>query len=86
MKITLDLADADLYRAIKIEAARRDRSVRDIVEEALNAWLDRVDDEEDIAAADAAMEDYRLHGGIDAAEVFEHLAAETRARYGTSSS
>ena len=84
MKITLDLADADLYRAIKIEAARRDRSVREIVGEALNDWLDRIDNEEDIPAAEAAMEDYRLHGGKDAAEVFEHLAAETRARYGTS--
>ena len=83
MKITLDLADANLYRAIKVEAARRDRSVRDIVEEALNDWLDRIDDAEDIVAADAAMADYRAHGGIDAAEVFEHLAAETRARYGT---
>lgn len=82
MKITLDLADAELYRAIKVEAARRDRTVRDVVEEALNDWLDRLDDVEDIAVADAAMEDYRQRGGIDAAEVFEHLAAETRARYG----
>jgi len=83
MKITLDLSDADLYRAIKVEAALRDRSVREVVEEALADWLDKVDDEEDIPAADAAMEDYRLHGGIDAAEVFQKLAAETSARYST---
>jgi len=84
MKITLDLADADLYRAIKIEAARRDRSIRDVVEEALEQWLQRVEDEEDAAAAEAAMEDYRRYGGRDAAEVFQEMAAETRARYGTS--
>lgn len=83
MKITLDLADADLYRAIKVEAARRDRSVREIVEEALAQWLERLEDEEDAAAAQAAMEEYRRLGGRDAAEVFQSLVAETRARYGT---
>ena len=86
MKITLDLDDAELYRAIKVEAARRDRSVREIVEEALEQWLQRVEDEEDAAAAAAAMEDYRRYGGHDAAEVFSELAAETRARYGADDS
>jgi len=83
MKVTLDLADPELYRAIKVEAARRDRSVREIVEEALEQWLRRLEDEEDAAAAEAAMEDYRRYGGRDAAEVFRELAAETRARYGS---
>jgi hypothetical protein len=83
MKITLDLADAELYRAIKVEAARRDRAVREVVEEALEQWLQRIEDEEDAAAADLAMEEYRKYGGRDAAEVFQELAAETRARYGT---
>ena len=83
MKVTLDLADADLYRAIKVEAARRDRSVREIVEEALEQWLQRIEGEEDAAAAAAAMEDYRRFGGRDAADVFSELAAETSARYGT---
>jgi plasmid stability protein len=83
MKVTLDIADAELYRAIKVEAARRDRSVRDIVEEALAQWLERVEDEEDAAAAEAALEDYRRYGGRDAHEVFRELAAETRARYGS---
>ena len=34
MKVTVDL-DPDIYRAIKVEAARSDRSVREIVDEAL---------------------------------------------------
>jgi plasmid stability protein len=83
VKVTLDLVDAELYRAIKVEAARRDRSVRDIVEEALAQWLERLEEEEDAAAAEAAMDDYRRFGGRDAHEVFGELAAETRARYGT---
>ena len=82
MKITLDVADKDLYRAIKVEAARRERPVREIVEEALGQWLQRVEDEEDAAAAAAAMEDFQRYGGRDAAAVFSELAAETRARYG----
>lgn len=82
MKITLDLSDADLYRAIKVEAARSGRPVREIVEEALEHWLQRLEDQEDAAAAETAMEDYRRFGGRDAHDVFGELAAETRARYG----
>ena len=36
MKVTIDL-DPDIYRAIKVEAARADRSVREIVDEALTS-------------------------------------------------
>jgi plasmid stability protein len=43
MKVTIDL-DADIYRAVKVEAARTDRSVRDVVDEALAAWLEAVED------------------------------------------
>jgi hypothetical protein len=84
MKITVDL-DADLYRAVKVEAARSDRSVRDVLAEAVAAWLERLEDEEDRASATAAIEEYRREGGTAAAEYFEHLAAEARASYGSSS-
>jgi hypothetical protein len=80
VKITVDL-DPDLYRAVKVEAAREDRSVRDVLAEAIVAWLERVEAEEDAASAEAALEEYRREGGVVAAEYFEHLAAETRARY-----
>ncbi len=81
MKVTLDIKD-DLYRAIKVEAARQDRTVRDIAEEALNAWLEAIEDAEDIAAAEEAMAEYERDGGaIEAEEFFRRLAAETRAAY-----
>jgi hypothetical protein len=80
MKVTIDV-DAGLYRAIKVEAARTDRSVRELVDEALAAWLEAREDAEDIAAADAAMAEYAREGGIDAQEVFRHLAAEHAAQY-----
>lgn len=80
MKVTIDV-DPDLYRAIKVEAARSDRSVRELVDEALAAWLEALEDAEDIAAADEAWAEYQREGGIDAQEVFRHLAAEHAARY-----
>ena len=62
MKVTIDL-DADRYRAIKVEAARTDRSVRDIVDEALAAWLEAEEDREDRASAADALVEYRRDGG-----------------------
>lgn len=82
MKITVDL-DADLYRAIKVEAARSDRSVRAVLEEAVTGWLEEQESVEDRASADAALAEYRRDGGAAATEFYEHLAAETRETYGT---
>lgn len=82
MKITVDVDDL-LYRAVKVEAARSDRSVREIVAEALEHWLQEVEDEEDLRAAQAALEEYERVGGTPAEEVYQHLAAEARARYGS---
>jgi plasmid stability protein len=82
MKVTFDL-DADLYRATKVEAARSDRSVRDIVSEALEAWLSAAEEAEDLASATAAVEEYRMAGGESAEAWFGRQAAETTATYGT---
>ena len=82
MKVTFDL-DPDLYRSLKVEAARADRSVRDVVTEAIAVWLERREDDEDRASAAEALEEYRRDGGTSAAAFFEHLAAEARAEYGS---
>ena len=82
MKVTIDL-DADLYRSLKVEAARADRSVRDVMADALAQWLERREDEEDRASAAEALAEYRRDGGTAASEAFEKLAAETKAEYGT---
>ena len=80
MKVTFDL-DPELYRSVKVEAARSDRSVRDVVAEALHAWLERVEDDEDRASAGEALAEYERDGGTAAADFFASLAAETRAEY-----
>jgi hypothetical protein len=81
VKVTIDL-DADLYRAVKVEAARTDRSVRDIVDEALQAWVEATEAREDRASAEAALAEYRRDGGEAAESFFGSLAAETLATYG----
>jgi plasmid stability protein len=81
MKVTIDV-DPDLYRAVKVEAARKDRSVREIVDEALGVWLEAAETEEDRASAEAALDEYRRDGGEAAEAFFGSLAAETKATYG----
>jgi len=82
MKATFDI-EPDLYRAIKVEAARTDRSVKDVVEIALGEWLERAEDAEDVASAQAALEEYRRDGGESAESWFSRAAAETKATYGS---
>jgi hypothetical protein len=80
VKVTIDLG-TQLYRAIKVEAARTDRSVREIVDEALEAWLDAAETREDRASAEAALVEYRRDGGASAESFLGSLAAETEATY-----
>ena len=82
-EVTIDL-DPELYRAVKVEAARADRNVREIVDEAMAAWLERLEDAEDTAAAVEALAEYQRYGGVAADEFFRAHAAETRAAYDVS--
>ena len=66
-----------------MEAARADRSVREVVEEALEAWLARTEEVEDRESAAAALAEYERDGGEAADAWFGKLAAETKAAYGT---
>jgi hypothetical protein len=81
VKVTIEVGD-DIYRAVKVEAARSSRSVREIVDEALGAWLEAAEINEDRESAEAALEEYRRDGGESAESFFGTLAAETRANYG----
>lgn len=82
MKVTIDVSD-ELYRAVKVEAARSDRSVRAIVDDALKAWLEANEAAEDRASADDALTEYQRDGGAAAEAFFGSLVAEARATYGT---
>lgn len=61
--------DDSLYRALKVEAARRGVPARWIVCQALEMWLEARENDEDIAESIEAYADYRAHGGLTAQEV-----------------
>jgi hypothetical protein len=82
MKVTFDL-DPDLFRSLKVEAARADLTLRDAATEAIESWLERREENEDRASAADALAEYERNGGTAAAAFFEHLAAEARAEYGS---
>lgn len=82
MKATFDI-DQNLYRALKVEAARSDRSVREVVEEALEAWLAQAEEAEDRESAAAALVEYQRDGGESASAWFGRAAAEAKSTYGS---
>ncbi|HEX5501912.1 MAG TPA: hypothetical protein VFW96_04785 [Thermomicrobiales bacterium] len=55
-RLTVDLGDRQLYRAIRHAAIERDQPVRRIVVEALREWLERQEEEDDLSAI-AEVED-----------------------------
>lgn len=82
MKATIAFSDDQLYRAIRVRAAQSGRQIRDIVEEALQAWLEAREDEEDVAASVEALAEYEAVGGVDAETFFRKMVADGRVGYG----
>ena len=80
MKVTIAFSDDELYRAIRMRALQSGRQIRDIVEEALEAWLEAEEDREDTAESLKAL---REEGSIDADAFFQRLVAEGRVEYGS---
>lgn len=83
MKVTVAFRDEALYRAIRVRAAEEGRQIRDIVEEALGAWLEAREDAEDVEASAAAIEEYEQAGGPDADAFFGRMVADGRVAYDT---
>ncbi len=81
VKVTIAFADDELYRRVKVQAAASGRQVRDIVEEALAAWLERAEETEDVAASMEALVEYGSAGGIDASRFFDRMVNEGRVSY-----
>lgn len=81
MKVTIALRNDALYRAVRIRAVESGRQIRDVVEEALDEWLERQEDTEDLAAAREALTEYDASGGEDADVFFERMVAEGRVTY-----
>jgi len=80
MKVTVAFSNDELYRAVRVRAAQSGRQIRDIVEEALEAWLEAHEDVEDIDASNAALAE---GGDMEAGAFFRKLVAEGRVEYGS---
>jgi len=81
MKVTIALRDDELYRSIKVIAARSGRQIRDVVEEALAEWLESRETADDITVSQEAIAAYERGEGIDANAFFERMIAEGRVEY-----
>ena len=71
--MTVLFEDEALYTAVKVEAARRNLSLKDMVTEALREWLEDQEDTELLPALEAARAEWREKGGTEAQEFFRQL-------------
>ncbi|HLF07736.1 MAG TPA: hypothetical protein VI789_00085, partial [Dehalococcoidia bacterium] len=72
-KMTVLFEDEELYTAIKVEAAKRNRLLKDLVTQALREWLEAQEDAELLPVAEAARAEWKEKGGIEAGEFFREL-------------
>jgi len=68
-RMTVVFDDEELYRSLKVEAARRGCHAKDIVAAAVREWFEIQDDAEDLVIARERMEAYRREGGVPLEEV-----------------
>ena len=77
-RMTVIFEDEALYTAVKVEAARRNRPLKDIVTEALREWLEAQEDAELLPAIEEAQAEWKEKGGTEAGEFFRQLRAEEK--------
>jgi len=49
-RITVDLGSAELYRALRLAAVERDSSMREVIVQALEEWLNREQADDSVTA------------------------------------
>lgn len=74
-RMTVVFDDEELYRALKVEAARRGCHAKDIVAQAVREWLEAREDEELRQGLEEARSEWQREGGIEAGEFFRKLEA-----------
>jgi len=83
MKVTIAFSDDQLYQAVRVRAVQSGRQIRDIVQEALERWLQEQEDAEDVSASMEALTEYDEAGGAEADRYFQRLVVERRVEYET---
>ena len=69
-RMTVIFEDEALYTALKVEAIRKGRHAKDIVAEAVRAWLELKEDEELRVGLEEARQGWERQGGVEAGEFF----------------
>ena len=75
-RITIDLGNEDLVKAIKIAAVEQGKSIREVTIEAFQEWLERrmtEEDKEDLQAMIEAENEYCRTGGRSFEDVVKDL-------------
>lgn len=75
-RMTVLFEDENLYTAVKVEAARRNRPLKDLVTEALREWLEGQEDSEVLPALEAARSEWEDEGGVEGGEFFQALRGQ----------
>lgn len=79
-RMTIVLDDDELYAALKVEAARRGRLMKEIVAEPVREWLETQEEEELTADLDEIRAEWECEGGIEVNEFSRRLKAEREAK------
>ncbi len=69
-RMTVVFDDEELYRALKIEAARSGRPAKDIVADAVREWLEILEDRELSADLDEIRAEANGEGDVEVGEYF----------------
>lgn len=77
-RMTVIFEDEALYTAVKVEATRRNKPLKELVPEILKEWLEEQEDIELLPAIEAARGEWREKGGIEAGEFFRQLRGEEK--------
>ena len=75
-RMTVVFEDEALYTAVKVEAAKRNRPLKDLVTDVLREWLEQQEDAELLPLIEASEAEWRQHGGVEAGEFFRQLREE----------
>lgn len=76
-RMTIDLDD-NLYTAIKVESAKKHRTAKDIITDALKSWLSEQEDKELKEEIKQIRAEWTEKGGMEAGEFFEGLKSDKK--------
>jgi hypothetical protein len=72
-KMTVVFHDEDLYTNLKVEAARRHTAASEIVSEAIQQWLENLEDADLLPAIESARIEWKEKGGRPWSEVEQEI-------------